>query len=259
MRLTHSRLGLRPMSTTTQQRKPRLGATGSKPTASTVQDGSTIPSTGDLGEVATAAAVAGAPAVKAAQAEIEKERQLNKDEKVYIHRMKEKRLDSIGSQSILDKQWADKPLNVIRNPHKLSEVELHRALEKIVEMPEKRLKQMIRHNSGQNYVDEVFMQNLAERVPMFLTATLVNITRTMAASKDAFRDHPIWTVLEEELHKRRNHLDNRQLASVMHAFGMTGNGRKEFYAEMEEVVTDSPIFIETEHLERILAGYALVD
>ena len=49
-------------------------------------------------------------------------------------------MDKIGSHSLLDKQWADKPLNVIRNPHKLSEVELYKALEKIVEMPEKRMK-----------------------------------------------------------------------------------------------------------------------
>ena len=55
-------------------------------------------------------------------------------------RMSEKRIEKIGSKTLLDKAWADKPLNVIRNPHKLSEVELHKALEKIVELPEKRLK-----------------------------------------------------------------------------------------------------------------------
>lgn len=52
------------------------------------------------------------------------------------------------------------------------------------------------------------MRNLAERVPVFLTATLVNITKALATSKDAFRDHFIWNVLEEELLKRRKNLDN---------------------------------------------------
>jgi len=45
----------------------------------------------------------------------------------------------------------------------------------------------------------------------------------------------------------------------MHAFGVTGNGQKEFYAEMEEVITDSPIPIETEFLEKIIMGYAEID
>ena len=58
--------------------------------------------------------------------------------------MPEKRIEKIGSRSLLDKQWADRPINVIKNPHKLTEVELYRTLEKIVEMPEKRLKAMLK-------------------------------------------------------------------------------------------------------------------
>lgn len=58
--------------------------------------------------------------------------------------MSEKRIEKIGSRSLLDKQWADRPINVIKNPHKLTEVELYRTLEKIVEMPEKRLKAMLK-------------------------------------------------------------------------------------------------------------------
>jgi hypothetical protein len=41
----------------------------------------------------------------------------------------------------------------------------------------------------------------------------------------------------------------------MFAFGITGNGQKEFYYEMEEVITDSPIPIETENLWKIIQGY----
>lgn len=108
-------------------------------------------------------------------------------------------------------------------------------------------------------VDEVFLKNIAERIPHFLTVTLVNVTKTLLIQKDYFRDHPIWSSLEAELFKRRNNLDNQQLAQVLHAFGVTGNGQKAFYQEMEEVVTDSPIPIETEYLIKILQGYSQVD
>lgn len=38
----------------------------------------------------------------------------------------------------------------------------------------------------------------------------------------------------------------------MYAFGVSGNGQKEFYNEMEEVIVDSPIPIETANLWKIL-------
>lgn len=106
----------------------------------------------------------------------------------------------------MDKQWADKPLGVIRNPHKLTEVELYKTLEKIVELPEKRLKQML--TMGGNAVDEVFLANIVTRIPQFLTTTLVNLTKTLLLQKDYFKDHPIWKPLEKELYRRRNNLNN---------------------------------------------------
>jgi hypothetical protein len=91
--------------------------------------------------------------------------------------MPQERIDKIGSHTILDKQWADKPIGIIKNPHKLTEVELYQTLEKIVELPEKRLKQML--TVGNNAIDEVFLANVIQRIPQFLTATLVNITKTL--------------------------------------------------------------------------------
>lgn len=171
--------------------------------------------------------------------------------------MSEKRIDKIGSRTLLDKAWADKPLNVIRNPHKLSEVELHKTLEKIVELPEKRLKQMLKQ--GDQAIDEVFLHNITERIPEFLTTTLVNITNTLLVQKEYFRNHQIWPVLEVELFKRRRNLNNEQLSSILHSFGISGNGSKTFFHEMEEVVTDSAIPIETEFLMKVIAGYAEID
>ena len=96
---------------------------------------------------------------------------------MYIQKISDKKIDKIGSMTLLDKQWAERPLNVIKNPQKLSEVELYRTLEKIIEMPEHRLKSMLKQ--GQDAVDEVFLKNIAERIPVFLTASLVHITKTL--------------------------------------------------------------------------------
>ena len=97
----------------------------------------------------------------------------------HIQHMPQKKKDQIGAKSLLDKSWNEKPMQVIKSPHKLTEVELYQTLQKIVEMPEKRLKRMIQESAGQNAIDEVFLLNLAQRVPSFLTPTLVNITQVM--------------------------------------------------------------------------------
>ena len=85
---------------------------------------------------------------------------------------------------------------------------------------------MMIKQGGVNAIDEVFLMNLAQRVPHFLTETLVNLTQALLLQKDYFRGHPIWKPIEFELHRRRNNLNNRQLASVMYAFGVTGNATK---------------------------------
>ena len=92
--------------------------------------------------------------------------------------MSQKRKDKIGGLTKLDKDWAEKPMAVIKSPHKLTEVELYQTLQKIVEMPEKRLKTMIKQG-GTNAIDEVFLLHLGQRVPQFLTATLVNLTQVL--------------------------------------------------------------------------------
>ena len=125
----------------------------------------------------------------------------------YIAKMNQKQKDKIGGLSLLDKNWADKPMTVIKSPHKLTEVELLQTLSKIVELPEKRLKMMLKQG-GENSIDEVFLLNLGQRVPQFLTATLVNLTQVLMLQKDYFRGHPIWKPLEVELHRRRNNLNN---------------------------------------------------
>ena len=45
------------------------------------------------------------------------EQALSKDDKFYMTRMSEKRVEKIGSKSLLDKAWSDRPINVIKNPH----------------------------------------------------------------------------------------------------------------------------------------------
>lgn len=35
---------------------------------------------------------------------------------MYIQKLSDKKIDKIGSMTLLDKQWAERPLNVIKNP-----------------------------------------------------------------------------------------------------------------------------------------------
>lgn len=69
----------------------------------------------------------------------------------------------------------------------------------------------------------------------------------------------IWKPLEAEIFRRRNNLNNEQLGNVIYSFGVSGNGNKEFYNIMEEVIIDSEIPIETEYLEKIIFGYTQID
>ena len=43
----------------------------------------------------------------------------------HIERLPQSKIDKIGSKTLIDKQWADRPMAIIKNPHKLSEVELY--------------------------------------------------------------------------------------------------------------------------------------
>jgi len=42
--------------------------------------------------------------------------------------MSEDKIEKLGSKSILDKQRNEKPMSVIKSPHKLTEVELYNTL-----------------------------------------------------------------------------------------------------------------------------------
>ena len=92
-----------------------------------------------------------------------------------------------------------------------------------------------------------------------MTATLVNLTQVLMLQKDYFRGHLIWKPLEVELHRRRNNLNNEQLAKVVYAFGATGNATRFLFNELEETIIDSPIAIESDNLLKVLSGYSLAD
>jgi len=51
-------------------------------------------------------------------------------------------------------------MQIIKSPHKLSETELFQTLQKIVQMPEQKMKTMI-IEGGRNNIDEVFLLNIA--------------------------------------------------------------------------------------------------
>ena len=81
----------------------------------------------------------------------------------------------IGSKSsTLDKTWTKNPNVVIKNAHKLTEVEMMNLLEKVVTLPERRLEKLLK---SQGNADEDFIQNLILRIPHFLTTTIVEIAK----------------------------------------------------------------------------------
>ena len=61
------------------------------------------------------------------------------------------------------------------------------------------------------------------------------------------------------MHRRRNNLNNEQLAKVVYAFGATGNATRFLFNELEETIIDSPIAIESDNLLKVLSGYSLAD
>lgn len=91
----------------------------------------------------------------------------------HIKLMPKAKVEKIGSKSLLDKQWNDKPMQVIKSPDKLTEVELLLTLQKIAELPDKRFKQLIKENN-QDAVNDILMKNVVSRMQQFLTSTLVS-------------------------------------------------------------------------------------
>jgi len=81
----------------------------------------------------------------------------------------------VGDLNVFDKAWNQRAGSIIKNPHKLSEMELHRALQKIVEMPENKLKRLIISSQSKDkelreaLLDNSFLVHLEERIPLFLT------------------------------------------------------------------------------------------
>ena len=55
-------------------------------------------------------------------------------------------------------------MQVLKQPSKLTEIELYNTLLKIVEMPEKRFKQLI-SEGGRDNVNEIFLVHVLTRVP----------------------------------------------------------------------------------------------
>lgn len=142
---------------------------------------------------------------------------------------------------------------MISNAHKLTEVELMTLLEKVVTLPEKRLEKLLK---TQGSADETFMQNLAVRLPHFLTATLVQITKVCGKYHEIMKHSDIWDHLELEFLKRSNKLNNQHLSDVLVAFANAGKGSEKFFALMEETIVDSPIEFEENHLHKFLKAYS---
>lgn len=91
--------------------------------------------------------------------------------------MGRQKVEQIGGKSLLDRQWGEKPSQILRQPDKLTEPELASVLLKINDMPEQKQRQL--------HLDQL-VNNLQDRIPDFLTPTLLQL----AAVLGSFRSLP---------------------------------------------------------------------
>ena len=141
---------------------------------------------------------------------------------------------------------------VIKNAHKLTEIELITLLEKVVTLPEKRLEKILK---SEGKVDEEFMQNLISRLPYFMTDTIIQITKVAGNNSKILKNSELWDNLELELIKRSDKINNQDLADILYAFACSGKGSEKLFTQFEEVVIDSPIPIETNYLFKIMKSF----
>ena len=126
-------------------------------------------------------------------------------------------------------------------------------LDKVVTLPEKRLEKMLRSRGRE---DPEFVNHLVERLPHFLTATLVQIIKVCGKHHHIMRNSVIWDHLELEFLKRSNKLNNQHLGDVLFSFAKAGKGSERFFMLMEETIIDSPIPFEDNHLFKYLKSYS---
>ncbi|CAI2385882.1 unnamed protein product [Moneuplotes crassus] len=163
-------------------------------------------------------------------------------------------LKKIGrNTSTLDKGWASNPDYVLSNIHKLTEVEVMQLLEKMVTLPHKRLEKIL---MAQKEEDPVFISNLIERLPQFLTATLVKITNVCGGHYGSIRRSKIWDHLEFEFMKRSTRLNDQQLVDILFSFSRLEKGSKEFYDEMELIIIKSETEFRENELFKFLNSFS---
>jgi len=160
------------------------------------------------------------------------------------------------ANTVYDRGWAEHPELAVNNVHKLTEVEMMKLLRKVVILPEKKLKQVLK---SQNKEDPVLTNNLIERIPHYLTDSLVQIVKVCGKNHEIMKKSQIWDHLELEFLKRSSKLNNQQLVDVLFAFACAGKGSKKFFNEMGVVVVTSPIEFEENHLYKFLKSFSQVN
>ena len=118
----------------------------------------------------------------------------------HIKLMPQAKVEAIGGKSLLDKQWNERPRDVLSQANKLTEIELCLTLEKIVSLPQQRFRAL--ECTG-------FLSNLESRLPMFLTSSLVKLAETTSSKVDYFAE--LHTKLIQELIRRSGKMTTKQV------------------------------------------------
>jgi hypothetical protein len=136
---------------------------------------------------------------------------------------------------------------------KISEKDLHLALEKTGKLPENDLKSILENyhaTKSNNFIDtkqhlnNQIRQKLLPNLKLYLNKSLTEILRLTMKPQHAelfnnFDD--FWIKLEEEVLHRTEHITNEQVVVMVEAFSKCPLSCDKFFDEFEDVITESEI------------------
>jgi len=156
--------------------------------------------------------------------------------------------------------------NLIENydePVKISEEDIHKALEKTGKLPENELKEIINTFSKDSYqldvkdLREEIKTKVLSKLNLNLNKSIAELCKTAKKNPKIFADfEEFWLSIENELKTREDSLTNEQISDIISSYSkceLTPNIK--IYETFEDVICDSPIPFNHNDIERILYSY----
>jgi hypothetical protein len=149
------------------------------------------------------------------------------------------------SNSISIQEENKKIKRITENPEevvKLTEIDIHRALEQSGKLPENDLKEIVANNDVQEARLQI-EENILPLLNTFLNRSLVEVLKVAKKNTKIFHKFEnFWISLEQELETRENSLSNEQISEIVSAYSKCClTERIKFYEKFEEIVMESPV------------------